>query len=186
MEEKEFLSKIYKIGKAIIWLLIAILLVLVIGVSKLYSSEKSESSENEEQYNTNYDVSTFKEISADDIKAETKGQARVIYIGRETCSWCAAFLPNLWDAEEDYDYETLYIDIAKIIDFTANTIIDEEAYATMISLTGDGYESYVEEKFGSTPMILIVKDNKIIGAQTGYSDYDTFTKVLEKAGFKEN
>ena len=31
-------------------------------------------------------------------------------------------------------------------------------------------------------MILIMKDNKIISAQTGYSEYDAFEKILNDAG----
>lgn len=54
----------------------------------------------------------------------------------------------------------------------------------MTKLTGTGYEEYVSKNFGSTPMILIMKDNKIVGAQTGYSEYSDFEKVLTDAGIK--
>ncbi len=184
MKDNVVLEKIYKIGKIIVVLLALILVVLTIGVSKMYKDISSEVFE-EETYNTDYDVSQFKEISASDIEKETKNKVSVIYIGRETCSWCLEFLPTLKEAQEKFNYTTLYIDIAKIIDFENNTLIDQASYDTISKLSGEGYEDYMSENFGSTPMVLVVKDNEIINAQTGYSEYEDFEKILTKAGFKE-
>ena len=80
--------------------------------------------------------------------------------------------------------KTLYIDIAKIIDFTSQNfdILDQDAFDTLSNLTGEGYESYMDDNFGATPMILIMKDNKIVGGQTGYSEYENFESMLNKAG----
>ena len=181
MKEKDILNKIYKLGQIITGLLICIFIVLLIGVSKLYSNNDTKS-DSETEYNTNYDVSMFREITASDIESETKDKLQVIYVGRETCGWCAAFLPNLWQAQEEYGYETLYVDIAKIIDFSNNSISDQTSYDVMMKLTGDNYENYMEENFGATPMILVMKDNKIVNAQTGYSEYEDFEKMLNKAG----
>ena len=64
-------------------------------------------------------------IKSKDIKKETKGDFEVIYVGRETCGWCAAFLPNLWTAQEEYDFTTLYIDIAKIENTSVKVVVDE-------------------------------------------------------------
>ena len=108
MKENELLLKLVKINKLIIVLLIAILILLTMGVSKMYTNEDtsitSESSNQEGEYNTDYDVSSFTEIKAKDIKSKTKSKLQVVYIGRETCGWCAAFLPNLWDAQKEFDY----------------------------------------------------------------------------------
>lgn len=183
--EKDLLNKIYKLGKCILLMLLLILIVLVVAVSKMYTSNNNgENASNETEYNTDYDISMFKEINASDLKNETKGKLSIVYIGRSTCGWCSAFLPNLWDAQEKYGYTTLYIDIAKIIDFENGGILDQGSYDTMTKLTGNGYEEYVSKNFGSTPMILIMKDNKIVGAQTGYSEYSDFEKVLTNAGIK--
>lgn len=185
--EKDLLNKIYKLGKCILLMLLLILIVLAVGVSKMYSSNSSSENDSaESEYNTNYDVSMFKEINASDLKNETKGKLNVVYIGRSTCGWCSAFLPNLWDAQEKYEYTTLYIDIAKIMDFEKGGITDQTSYDIMIKLTGKGYEDYVKKNFGSTPMILIMKDNKIVGAQTGYSEYEEFEKLLNNSGIKKD
>ena len=71
-----------------------------------------------------------------------------------------------------------------IIDFSNGSVTDQNSYDILNALTGVGYEDYMSENFGATPMILIIKDNKIVGAHTGYSDYDTFKSVLESAGIK--
>ena len=189
MKDNEILLKTLNLLKIILGLLIVIIILLVVGVSKLYDNNTSTHSDNntntnsEENYNTNYDVSMFEEIEAKDISSKTKKTKQVIYVGRETCGWCTAFLPNLWQAQEDYDFTTLYIDIAKIINFNNNTISDQDAYDTMMALTGDDYEEYMEENFGATPMILVIEKGKIIAAQTGYSEYESFKPILENAGY---
>ena len=186
MEEKNLLNSIKKQGTAIIVLLCAILLVLTIGVSRMFTSNNESNTETTNtEYNTKYDVSMFKEITASKIKKETKDKLSVIYIGRETCGWCAAFLPNLWDAQEEYGFKTLYIDLAKIIDFNANTISDQDAFDILSKLTGEDYEGYMEENLGATPMILIIKDNKIINALTGYTEYEPFKTLLNDSGFEK-
>lgn len=187
MKEKELLEKILKLVKVIMFLLLGILLVLIIGVSKLYVGSNNENTSVTEssEYNTDYDVSPFKEISAKNIEKETKGKLSVVYIGRESCGWCAAFLPNLWNAQDEYGFTTLYVDLAKIIDFNKNTIKDEEAYNVLLKLTGDKYDGYMEENLGATPMILVMKDNKIISAQTGYSEYEAFETLLSDAGLEK-
>ena len=79
MKEKDLLEKIIKGEKIIVLLLCAILLVLIIGVSKMYSNTKVDTSngtQNETiEYNTDYDVSMFEEIEAKDLKKKTKGDA---------------------------------------------------------------------------------------------------------------
>ncbi len=187
MKENEILLKILKLARIMVVLLAVILIVLTIGVSKVYTSngfDTNSTSTEETEYNTEYDVSMFEEIKASDIKNKTKGELKVVYVGRESCGWCAAFLPSLWQAQEDYKFTTLYVDIAKIINFEDGSILDEKAYATMIDLTGDDYKGYMEENFGATPMVLIMKDNKIINAQTGYSEYADFKTLLNDAGIK--
>lgn len=185
MKENEIiLNKIYKLLKLIVILFSATLIVLSIGVSSYINNNKKSETTTESEYNTDYDVSMFKEIKASELKKNTNDLS-VVYIGRSTCSWCAAFLPRLWEAQEEYGYKTLYIDIAKIMDFTNNgEILDQKAYNIMINLTGKNYETYVKDNFGATPMILIMKNNKIVGAQTGYSEYEEFKKVLNEAGIK--
>lgn len=183
-ESNIILKKLLNVSRLILIILCVNLIVLSLGVSSYINNNKGSKEETKEEYNTEYDVSMFEEITASDIAKKTK-KTSVLYVGRSSCSWCAAFLPNLWKAQETYGYKTLYIDIAKIIDFENNKVSDEAAYKKMMALTGKGYEKYMEENFGATPMILIMKDGKIINAQTGYSEYEDFEKILKDSGFKK-
>ena len=47
--------------------------------------------------------------------------------------------------------------------------------------------SFFDENFGMTPMVIIVKDNNIIenGTFLGESDIDTFSKFIEKVGYNK-
>ena len=80
MKENEILLKILNLGKIIIGLLIVISVVLIIGVSKLYSNNNvntDSTSTEETEYNTEYDVSMFEEVKASDIKTKTKGKLKL-------------------------------------------------------------------------------------------------------------
>lgn len=183
-ENNKVLIKILNMSKLIFATLLLIFIILVIGVSKMYSTGENDMNNNtESEYNTVYDVSMFEEINAKDIKSKTKKDIKLIYIGRESCGWCAAFLPNLWNAQEDYDFTTLYIDIAKIIDFETGAVTDQKSFDILNNLTGKGYESYMNENLGATPMILIMKNNKIIKATTGYYEYEELENILKDFEF---
>jgi len=85
------------------------------------------------------------------------------------------------DSELDIEVDLFFSDSLdkSNIDFSKNEIIDETALNTMTSLSGKGYEEYMKEYFGSTPMVLIMKDNKIINAHTGYTEYDSFKTIFD-------
>lgn len=196
MEEKnEF--KVIKRNQYIIMVLIAIVIVILIltgSGSNKNSSSFSETNENSQtQENTNnetnpeYDVSKFKEVSGTKLESLSKSSTKIVYIGRSTCGYCTMMIPVLKQAQEKYDYQTLYVDIAKIIDFTSSEfkILDQNSYNSILNLkTTSEYDGYLEENFGATPMILILKKGKVTAIQTGYVEFETFEKFLNENGIK--
>lgn len=170
--------------------------VIIIGISILntvliYSNRDSNNNNpvgnnnnnNVEQTGDTYDVSKFTEITASEIKSKTKDKTSVVYVGRSSCSWCVKFVPILSEATTKYNLNTLYVDIAKIIDFSAGGIKDQTSYDVITKLeTVSGFENYMSENFGSTPMTLIVRDGKILDAQTGYVESDGLKTFLQKNG----
>lgn len=200
MEEKDEL-KLVKRNQYIIMALIAIVLVVLIVIGSGSTSERNHNSESSggntttnpsdgesgSQVNTDYDVSDFKEVSGTDLENESKSSTKVIYVGRSSCGYCTAFLPALKQAQEEFNYQTLYIDIAKIIDFTSQEfkILDQKSYDSIMNLkTTDEYKGYLEENFGATPMTIVMKDKKVIGIQVGYIEYDELKSFLNANGIK--
>lgn len=179
-----------KVNVLLVLVSILIVISLIILGNNSYSSNNRNSSSGDtastsETENSSYDVSSFKEITPSEIAGFKKKETYVVYIGRSGCSWCSKMLPNLKQAQEEYKYTTQYIDLAKIIDFNTGSILDNNAYTILANLDTVESEKDVMNELGSTPMMLIIRDKKIIGSYVGYSDYETFAKVLEDNGLKK-
>ena len=134
---------------------------------------KEETKTDDTEENTEYDVSMFTSIDVDGVvDAFKSSEMKVIYMGRSTCGYCVQFLPNLQKAQEEYGYETLYLDISTV---------DSDGQSKIVDLDKD----FFEENYGATPTVLLVKDNKIVDSHVGYSEYDDYAKFLEKNGFSK-
>ena len=132
-----------------------------------------------------YDISKLEEITAANLVGKTQGTTTVVYIGRSTCGWCVTFSPVLNDAIDQYGMKVLYIDIAKILDFTdGGRVIDQAAYDILMNLDAtEEFKDYMNKSFGATPMLLIMKDGQIVDAQTGYSE--SIDSILDKNGYSK-
>lgn len=177
MEIKEILNKLLKCAYAIIALLaISIVVTFMSNVEITKDSNKTEEKTTEgTQENVEYDVSMFDSVDADkavDLFDEEKTQ--VIYIGRETCGYCVQFLPALQQAQKDYGYKTKYLDITTVTEDGQKAILEK-----------DNDEDFLATNFGSTPMVILVKDGKIVDGWIGYAEYETFAKFLEENGFEK-
>ncbi len=182
---QKILNKIFTCSIVIIVILTLNTVLLINNGSSLGTKNSSDVEEKDtSESNSDYDVSAFEEIDASELTSKTKGENTVVYIGRSSCSWCVQFVPVLTEATNKYELNTLYVDIAKIIDFNAGGTKDQDSYDILTEMkTVSGFENYMEENFGSTPMLLIVKDGKLIDAQTGYVESEVLNSFLEKNGF---
>lgn len=128
-----------------------------------------------------YDVSKYNQIDYSKFKKITSSKGtHVIYIGRETCGYCAMFIPVMNEAQEKYGFKTDYLDISTIFNFSNNSIIDQKAYDEM-----SNFNDFFKENFLSTPMVVIFKDGKYVDGTIGYQDIQTYSQFLEKNKFKE-
>ena len=161
-------------SKILVCLYIIIGLLLVNTIVLIISNADNSSSDYNDQTDesTEYDVSMFNEITADTMEDAVASGTHVVYIGRETCGYCVAFLPAIQQAEQDYGYTTMYLDISKIT--------TEEQQKQILAFDND--DKFLETNFGSTPMVLIMKDGKLVNGWVGYDEYDAFTKFLEENG----
>lgn len=150
-----------------------IIVLLFVNTIALFASLKDPNdtttdTESEETYE--YDVSMFDEISADEfVEAYNGSDLKVVYFGRSTCAYCIQFLPILQQAQADYNYTTLYVDIEAI---------DSDGVSKITEL-----DSYLEETYGQTPSVVLVQNGQIVDYNLGYTDYSTFVSMLEENGF---
>lgn len=158
-------------------LIYAILVVLVVNTIVVFVSlgdtNKEENSQTEaEETTTEYDVSMFKTVSTDElIEAYNGSDVQVVYFGRATCGYCVQFLPTLQQAQKDYGYKTLYVDITKV------SSADQERIKAL--------DQFFNENYGRTPMVVLVKDGKIVDKHLGYTEYSSFAQFLENNGFEK-
>lgn len=176
MKNEEKISKLLKCAYIIIALLVVDTIILLASNVKVTSdTTKQETNEPTEQENVDYDVSMFKEVTMDQvIDLFDSKEAKVIYIGRATCGYCVKFLPVLQQAQKEYGYQTYYYDMDKLTSEDRDKIVKK-----------DNEDGFLEENFTATPMVLVVKDGKLIGPWVGYSEYDSFAQFLEKYGFEK-
>ena len=157
--------------------LYALIAILVINTTILLvkdgSTKTNITSDNSEE-NVDYDVSMFTSVTADTLgEAVSSDTAKIVYIGRSTCGYCVQFLPILQQAQTDYGYETLYLDIT--------TVTTTEQQDKILAF--DNEEEFLKENFGGTPMVLLMKNGKIVDTWIGYAEYSEYSAWLEKNGF---
>ena len=170
-------------GLAVVITIISVLILIFIladGTEKAGTTDSQSGKPTE--VSADYDVSAFKEIKAQDIKKESKGKNILIYVGRSSCGYCVQYVPVLTQVQEkSKKYQTYYIDIAKILDFSsaAGGILDQEANNIMQQLD----KEFMESNWGATPLTLVVKDSKLVDSIVGYVDADTLEALIKKNGF---
>lgn len=154
-------------------LVIAIILGLnfILNVVTNTDSKSTGTNNIDETENTEYDVSKFDTLSTTDAIAKiNEGGTQVVYIGRATCGYCVKFLPIMEQAQQDLGFKTIYINLEEVT---------TEDQAKLIA-----YDSYVEENFGYTPMVLVFKDGKYVDGWVGYAEVDSYKSFLAEAGIK--
>lgn len=167
------LNKIKNCLYAIIVLLIINLFVIIIvnGDTKESKETGTSNQDTETEKTAEYDVSMFEAIDVDGLKeAFDSDEVQVIYLGRSTCGYCVQFLPVLQQAQSEFGYQTLYLDV---------TTVDEKGAEELKSL-----DSFLSENYGTTPLVILVKDGKLIEGHIGYAEYDTFAKFLTDNGIE--
>lgn len=164
--DREILNKI-KVG---VYIAIAILILntILIGVY-MSGSEANSKTLTQQTQNTDYDISMFNEVNGDEFVKKVKGsKLEVIVMAREDCGYCAQFLPTLQQSVREYDYTLNYLDINKV---GADTKAVEDI---------KGLGEFFAENFGVTPIVVFVKDGKVINQLVGAAEYNTYTALLEK------
>lgn len=173
MNKEETLKKILTCVRVLIVFAVINTIILLIAVGEPSSTKASSTSKTESSANSEYDVSMFDEISSTEfinLFSDKNSGTNVIYLGREGCSYCVAFLPTLKQAQSEIGYTTKYLDIT--------TVNEEDAEKIM------GLNDFLNENYGSTPIVIITKDGKYIDGSVGYTEYEDFISFLNENGIK--
>lgn len=102
-------------------------------------------------------INNYKELR----KSKTE---QLIYIGRPTCSYCQQLSPVLKEITEMYQVKYHYLNTDELNNTTLTKVLN--------LLNTDS----------STPQLIIVKDDKIVGTQQGYTDREGLFKFLQENG----
>ena len=190
-EELSLEDRVMNIEKkvtAVLWLVVITMIVAILSLIFVISDDTSKSESGtgtdttETESNSEYDVSKFTEIKAQDIEDLSKGKTILVYIGRSTCGYCVQFVPVLKEVQEKHSYTTYYIDIAKILDYTNGGTLDEKANKIMQNLATTEEQKDVMNDWGATPMTLVIKNNKVVDSLVGAADAATVETLVKNNG----
>lgn len=139
------------------------------GKEEIYKKDFSKFSLTNEFINQNILDNTLVEVDIDNYLKLIKSKGNhIVFIGRETCSWCQKFKPNMKSAAKDYNITLYYIDTDKFIGEDWNKFKESEKYLT-------------ENEWG-TPLTLLYKDGKLIDVLNGYVEETGIYEFLLKNG----
>lgn len=191
---EERIANIEKKANASFWLNIVILILVIIslvfsmGGSKATSTNGDDSSTAGTDEVVTYDTSKFKEIAPSDIQDLSDGKTIVVWVGRQSCGYCAQYAPYMEEAMEEYGITAYYIDLATMVDFSTEQayITDADEFDTLSSLSGKGdWATFAYDNVGGTPLTLIIKNNQVVGGLSGYTDTEGITSAFKAAGLKK-
>lgn len=138
---------------------------------------------------SSYDTSVYNVIKPSEIAKASKGKTIVLWVGRQSCGYCGMYAPYINEALNNYGIKGYYVDLATLINFNAaeSYVSDEEEFGILAGLKGEGeWDGFAEDNVGGTPLTLIIKDNKVVGGLSGYTDTNAIMQVFNDAGVKKN
>ncbi len=163
------------------------LITMIVVVNNGSGSSNTNETETQEQESNDgtYDTSAFKEIKAQDIAAESKGQTIVVMIGRQGCGYCAIYAPIITEVAKNHNVTVRYIDFTKMVDLNKKQVTDGEAYNTIKNLDAvKDFEKAGETALTGTPATLFIKNNRIVYFVKGAADANTLESAFTAAGIK--
>lgn len=104
----------------------------------------------------------------DQVKeAFSKKESTLVYLGKDTCSYCALLEPTLKEFQDEYKFDYTYVDTNK-----ANAKLDQ-----ILKKFNQDIENF------GTPYLAVVKDGKIVKEQHGYAEENELFAFLKETGF---
>ena len=97
-------------------------------------------------------------------------EEKLVMIGRDNCSWCQLFKPNLDFMRESYGFDYIYINTNELTSGSLNKLLNSVG---------------VDRNEFGTPLTVVVKDSTVVDSLNGYKlmmnyvDYSAYKKILK-------
>ena len=160
----------------LIYILIALIVVISIGFLTFNKLEKEEE--------TTIDTSMFNVVTTKDVnRMINNNETKMIIIGSRTCSATQEFISSMQISQAKGSYKINYLEL-KDEDRNSSSYkkflkyLEEPFYG----ITEDNKEHTIKEYMGTTPMILIIKNKKVVYGNVGTMLSDQLTQVAYTYG----
>lgn len=160
----------------IIYILFALVVVLSIGFLTFNKLEKEEE--------TTIDTSMFNVVTTKDVnRMINNNETKMIVIGSRTCSATQEFVSSMQISQAKGSYKINYLEL-KDEDRNSSSYKKFLKYLEepFNGITEDNKEHTIKEYMGTTPMILIIKNKKIVYGNVGTMLSDQLTQVAYTYG----
>ena len=159
---------------------LAIYLVLItcltIGLIIWFTQNNSEI---KEEYQFDTSMFNIVDVSGANKLFETD-EPKVLLIGKQGCSACYNFVPTLQIAMAKYHFNVNYLDLSDIdIDSTEYKLLLEKLD---FEYTLNDKKGIFSDFMGTTPMFIIIKDNKMVYGYIGTMSQTVVKTMVSKYG----
>lgn len=138
----------------------------------------------EENNNNNIDTSMFNVVDSKDVlRMINNNETQMIVIGSRTCSATKEFVSSMQISQAKGSYIINYLELK-------DEDIKSESYKKFLKklevpfngMTEDNKEHTIKEFMGTTPMILIIKNKKVVYGNVGLMLSDPLTQLAYTYG----
>ncbi len=158
-----------------------VIILLVMGLYfKNGTTKSNNSTTTSSDSSSTYDVSKMKEIKGSEAAKlfDQKG-TQILYIGRSTCSVCVKLVPELNKVIANKNLTVNYLPLSSSWQTDFADLFDKLDLETTINGNKGTYGSLLKEG-GYTPIVVVIKDGKMVDGFVGYRDEATITTLFEK------
>lgn len=165
----------------------AIVIILIIGLYFKGSSSQASTNNNNNQSNNNeveYDVSKMNKVNGNQAAElfNEKG-THILYIGRPTCGICVSLVPILNQVQDELNYKTNYLLLDNNFRTEFANLFGKLTIETSITSNGEKFEGTYGEilkEGGFTPVVIVIKDGKMVDGFIGYQNYESTLSLIKK------
>lgn len=143
-------------------------------------STKNSGTTNNGGETVKYDVSKMKQVTGDEAAKlfDEKG-THFLYIGRSTCSVCVTLVPELNTVINDMTLTLNYLPLNQTFRTDFKDLFDKLDIETTVNNNKGTFGELLEE-YGYTPIVIVIKDGKMVDGFVGYRDANKIEDLFKK------